>query len=83
MWENIYKYCFISVPDNHLKWLQFKIINRILGTRSLLFKMNITYDPLCAFCKDSEETLTVFDHSSASPLITAPQGFWLKKSRFA
>ena len=56
-WEKIYKSCFFSVTDNHLKWLQFKIINRILGTRSLLFKMKITNDPLCAFCKESEETI--------------------------
>ena len=53
----IYKTCFYSVPDNHLKWLQFKIINKILGTQSLLFKINMTDEPRCTFCKESEENI--------------------------
>ena len=38
-------------------YLQFKIINRILGTKSLLYKISLTDNPLCTFCKEQEETI--------------------------
>ena len=54
----IYKSCFKTVKDNYLSYLQFKIINNILGTRSLLFKMSISDNHLCSFCGEYEETIT-------------------------
>ena len=40
--------------------VRYRIIHRILGTNSLLIKMKITDDPLCSFCKQSEENLEHF-----------------------
>ena len=56
-WEQIYKIFFKTKPDNYLIYQQFKIINQILGTRSLQYKMSITKDKQCSFCKEHEETL--------------------------
>ena len=57
-WRQIYKICFKTMKDNYLIYLQYKIINQILGTRSLMYKMSITPDKYCSFCNDHEETLT-------------------------
>ena len=35
-WNQIYRSCFHTIKDNYLILLQFKIINKILGTRALL-----------------------------------------------
>ena len=56
--RQIYKICFKTLKDNYLIYLQYKIINKILGTRSLMHKMLITPDEYCSFCKEQEETLT-------------------------
>ena len=58
VWGQIYKVCFKTLKDNYLIYLQYKIINQILGTRSLLYKMSITTDKYCSFCKEHEETLS-------------------------
>ena len=58
IWGQIYKVCFKTLKDNYLIYLQYQIINQILGTRSLLYKMSITTDKYCSFCKEHEETLT-------------------------
>ena len=57
-WVQIYKICFKTLKDNYLVYLQYKIINQILGTRSLLFKMSITNDKHCSFCKEKAETIS-------------------------
>ena len=56
-WKSIHKICFKTLNDNYLIYLQYRIINRILGTRSLLHKMSITDNKICSFCKEHEETL--------------------------
>ena len=56
-WKDIYKTCFTSIRDNYLIWFQYRVINRILGTRELLFKMKITDSSLCNLCNSTEETL--------------------------
>ena len=53
-WTDIYKACFNTVKDNYLIYLQFKIINQILGTKSPLYKISLTQSPLCTFCKEQE-----------------------------
>ena len=43
--------------DNHLIWLQYCILNKILGTKSLLFNMSKSGDNLCRICKGAPETI--------------------------
>ena len=56
-WEYIYSLPFKYSKDSYLQWFQTRIVHRILGTNSLLYKMNIKNDNLCTFCKMEEETL--------------------------
>ena len=37
-WGIRYRICFHSIEDNSLKWLQYRILHRILGVRDLLFQ---------------------------------------------
>ena len=48
---------FIISRDTYTQWFQTRIVHRILGTKSLLFKMNIVHDNLCSFCNENEETI--------------------------
>ena len=41
-WQNVYKVCFKTLKRNDFIWFQYRIIHRILGTRALLHKMNIS-----------------------------------------
>ena len=57
VWKRIHKICFKTLNDNYIIYLQYRIINRIQGTRSFLYKMSITNINLCSLCKEHEETL--------------------------
>ena len=56
-WKLIYKACFDTIHDNYLIWHQYKIITRILGCKSLLYKIKISDNKLCSLCSLQEETL--------------------------
>ncbi len=56
-WERVFKICFHTTSDNYIIWLQYKIINRILGCKYLLHKMHITPTPNCNLCELQPETL--------------------------
>ena len=56
-WKKIYKICFKTIERNGLIWLQFRIIQRILGTRSHLYKINIVNSDSCEFCQSAVETI--------------------------
>ena len=53
-------YCnvpFRCTSDVKLRWFQYKIINRIFPTNSLLLKMNLTDNNKCSFCEGSIESI--------------------------
>ena len=56
-WRKIFSICFNSVRDNDLVWLQYRILHKILGTKSLLFKMSIEDNNICRNCGRAEETI--------------------------
>ena len=56
-WKTIYKICFKTLQDNYLVWLQYKILNRILGVKKLLYGMRISQDDNCRLCNDEKETI--------------------------
>ena len=56
-WIESFRITFNSVSDNYLKWLQYKILNRIIGCRYLLKKMKIVDSDTCTFCKTSPQTI--------------------------
>ena len=40
-----------------MRWFQYKILHRILYMKDFLFKLKITHDNCCTFCKKEEESL--------------------------
>ena len=55
-WEN-YNHVIQSVSEVKLKDFQCKITNRILVTKSFLFKINKVDDNLCEYCKQYPESI--------------------------
>ena len=80
-WRKIFNICFKAIQDNNIVWLQYRIIYRILGTRSLLFKMSITDTSLCRNCMQTEETIEhlFFECWKVKDLLTKFEN-WLKVS---
>ena len=56
-WSIIFTISLRVVSDNDMAWFQYRIIHRILGTQSLLFKMSIKDSENCLLCDNSPETL--------------------------
>ena len=56
-WKKILTFPFSLVKDTNLRWFQFRIIHRFLGTNSLLCKMGIKTDNKCSFCNREKETI--------------------------
>ena len=56
-WKNIYLLPGRVVLDTRTRAFQYKILNRILYTNSILYKMKLIPSPLCTFCGDRKETL--------------------------
>ena len=57
MWLQTYKNCFKTIHDNEIKWFQYRILHRILGTKEYLFKIKYKNDNVCVFCKQNVETI--------------------------
>ena len=57
MWQKCYLICFITIQDNYLIWLHYRILNQIFGIRNLKFKMGITHYNMCKLCNENEETV--------------------------
>ena len=55
--KNIHKLPFRITKNCKLQWFQYRIINRILGTNSFLFKIKIVNSKMCTFCQREEETI--------------------------
>ena len=56
-WESVNSIIHKGLSDCKLKWLQYRIIHRIIGTNDLLCKMGLHADGLCSFCNRSPETI--------------------------
>lgn len=57
LWKHAYNICFKTIKDHYLIWHQYKILNRILGTHSLMYKVKIKTTNRCNICQNHEETL--------------------------
>jgi len=56
-WTMIYEMPFKCALDTKIREFQYKILNRIVFTKSLLYKIGKKESPLCSFCSSEEETL--------------------------
>ena len=57
MCKKIFRLPFIITKNSKLQWFQTRINHRIFGTNRSLFKMKITQNPLCSFCRETDETI--------------------------
>ena len=71
-WKNIYLLPGRVTLDTRTRAFQYKILNRILYTNGILYKMNLVPSPMCTFCGDHEETP---EHLLIS--CTYTKNFWL------
>ena len=55
-WRQITKYLTESTKNIDLRWLQFRILHRILPTRKMLKLFGMVEDDQCVFCKRAVET---------------------------
>ena len=56
-WQNIHLICFKTILDNHIIWLQHRIIHSILGTKVLLHKIKKSENNHCRLCKNMPKTI--------------------------
>ena len=69
-WEDIYKACFRSVPDNNYIWLQYRILYRILGTNEYLYKLKLSGSNLCRLSSLKPESIEhLFAHCKETTLL--------------
>ena len=56
-WQHFFNIWFKTVSDPYLKWFQYRILHRILGTQKHLHRMEISQSSKCLLCMSNEETL--------------------------
>jgi hypothetical protein len=55
--KNIHFHCTKHTKNTKLCWFQYRIIHRILGTNTFLYKIKVKDCNLCTFCKEEPETI--------------------------
>ena len=58
IWEQMFTSLYQVTNDFQLKWLQMRIIHRILPTARLLHLYGVTDNDTCSFCKCHVETIS-------------------------
>ena len=67
-----------NTNDCTLKWFQYRILHRILGTNTLLFKIGISDTIMCSFCHSFPETIShMFYFCSYSQQLWLDLNIWL------
>ena len=56
-WQFFYSLPYKVTKDTQLRYLQIKILHRIIPTNSWLFKCNLTNTNQCSFCEIHRETI--------------------------
>ena len=56
-WSTVYLLTHKVTQDTQLKWLQTRILHRILATNTFLFKIGLRDNELCTFCNIMPETI--------------------------
>jgi hypothetical protein len=58
--KETYSLPFITTKSSKLQWFQYRIIHRILGTNSLLYKISKKPNDKCSFCSEVERIEHIF-----------------------
>ena len=63
--KSVFKQICYNIQDNSLIRFQYRLINRILGTKDLLCKMSLEESNMCRICQYETESLVhLFVHCS-------------------
>ena len=67
--------------DVKLRWFQYRILNRVLTTNTLLYKINQRNNNLCTFCNEEPETIKhIFtEYKKVMPIWVQLQNWFLQK----
>ena len=57
-WHEAYSQLYNTTSDIYLRWLQYRILHRVLPTKKLLHIYGIATDKMCCFCHRRPETIT-------------------------
>ena len=57
-WHRVYTLPYKVTSDTNIRWFQYRLVQKILSTNSFLYKIGITQNNTCSFCKIDTETLT-------------------------
>ena len=61
-WRSSCGLAFLCTRESNLRTgFQFKFLHRRIATNNYLFKIGITFDNLCSFCKERPETMMFWD----------------------
>ena len=61
MRQKAHNICFHATHDNSFRWLQYKVLNNILGTKLYRCKVKLGDNPLCLLCSQvNERTMHLF-----------------------
>ena len=55
--QNVFKFCFSTINDSTVNWLQYFILHRILPVKYHLKKVNIITSECCTFSNEDSETI--------------------------
>ena len=56
-WKHIHFHCTKHIKNTKLCWFQYRIIHRILGTYTFLYKIIVKDCNLFTFCREEPETI--------------------------
>ena len=57
-WRDTYAQLYVSTDNVLLRWLQYRILHRILPTRKMLHMYGIIGDDACSLCRRRPETIS-------------------------
>ena len=78
-WQCFNIICFKTIKDNKFIWFQYRLLNRILGTKEYISKLKISEDPYCNFCNYCiEDIIHLFWECNAVQLFWNSLMAWLK-----
>ena len=78
-WKNAFHICFKVFYNAHSQWLQYRIINRIIGTNEYLYKVKISDSGECRLCfTENESILHLFATCQKTRTLLNDLEIWIK-----
>ena len=56
-WRTVFKLPYRVTNYTKIQYFQFRLLHRIIGVNSFLFRLHLINSPLCSFCNLENETI--------------------------